>query len=563
MQPKALDLRYSPDPMKKALIPLTIVLLVLCGLGGLAMKSMNASKLAADTALAAANNKSVTQGDLVVTVVETGTVDAIKSVEVKGLVTGRLSKLFVDEGDRVKQGDLIAIIDPKETRLLLQQNQAQLRGAKSGAEKTGISIGQSRLQAKAAYEQALAKLAQMKLALKIQPTLTTSAIKQAQMNLDTSREEQRRLLQSAHPIQLATADSTLREAEANIANSQADYTRQIELEKKGYVSGKVVENAKLALDLAKTRLESARINRDKLDAEFKSELVKAQEQIELSEAALETAKANSIQDEVKRHDYLSALADLERAKAGLRDPEVMEKTRQQDLASVSQLQSVVSDAERQLSETDIRAPISGIVTKKALQVGELATGLSQFSSGTTIVKIEDRTAMRVKLDVNEIDVAKMTVGMPAKVDVDAIPNHTFTGVVRKIAPASKDSSASSSTTTTTSSDSVVKYEVEIVLKDAIPALRSGMSAKCTMEVLNHPNVLLLPLEYVGKDGKKSFVEIPSKKPGGIGERKYIEIGQSSGSQVEILSGVTKGMLVQKPQYKGPARKGAMQFGNDD
>jgi len=549
--------------MKKAIIPLTVVLLALCGLGGLAMKSMSASKTAADATAAAANQKLVEQGDLVVNVVETGTIDAVKSVEVKGLVTGRLSKLFVDEGDHVKQGDLIAIIDPKETRLLLQQNQAQLRGARSGEEKTAISITESRLQVKAAYEQAEAKLAQMRLALKIQPTLTTAAIKQAQMNLDSAEEEKRRLLQSAHPIQLASAISTLNEANANLANSQSDYTRQVELEKKGYVSGKVVENAKLAIDLAQTRLVSARISRDKIDAEFKSELTKAEEAIEQSQAALDTAKANSIQDEVKRHDYLSALADLDRARASLRDPDVMEKSRQQDLATVSQLQSVVSDAERQLSETDIRAPISGIVTKKALQVGELATGLSQFSSGTTIVKIEDRTAMRVKLDVNEIDVARMTLGMPAKVDVDAIPIHSFNGIVRKIAPASKDTAnAASGTTTTASTDSVVKYEVEILLKDAVPQLRSGMSAKCTMVVLNHPHVLLLPLEYIGKDGNKSFVEIPPKKPGGVADRKYIKVGASSGSLVEILSGVTKGTAVQKPQYKGPPRKGAMQVGDD-
>ena len=172
--------------------------------------------------------------------------------------------------------------------------------------------------------------------------------------------------------------------------------------------------------------------------------------------------------------------------------------------------------------------------------------------------------MRVKLDINEIDVAKMTVGMAAKVDVDAIPNHTFNGVVNKIAPASKDTAnATSGTASTTSADAVVKYEVEIVLKDAVPALRSGMSAKCTMEVLNHRNVLLLPLEYVGKDGKKSFVEIPSKNPKENAERKYIEVGPSSGSSVEILSGVTEGTTVQKPQYKGPKRKGAMEFGNDD
>lgn len=530
------------------------------------MKSMSASKAAAAEASAAANQTKVKQGDLLVTVIATGTIDAEKSVEVKGLVTGRLSKLYVDEGDMVKQGDLIAIIDPRETRLLLLQNQAQLRGAISGAEKTRISVIQSRLQAKAAYEQAEAKLAQMELALKIQPTLTTAAIDEAKMNLDSAQEEQKRLLDSAQPTQLAASVSALNEALANLANAQSDYTRQVELEKKGYVSEKVVENARLALDLAKTRLASAKISRDSIDSEFKSELAKAKEQIEQNKASVDTAKANSIQDEVKRHDYLSALADLERAKAGLRDPDVLEKTYQQDLATVSQLQSVVSDAERQLNETDIRAPISGIVTKKELQVGELATGLSQFSSGTTIVKIEDRTAMRVKLDVNEIDVAKMHVGMPARIDVDAIPTHRFHGTVKKIAPASKDASnatSGSSSTTASPSDSVVKYEVEILLTDAVPELRSGMSAKCTMDVINHPNVLLLPLEYVGKEDRKTFVELPPKALGGAATRKYVQVGAASGSEVEILSGVGKDVLVQKPQYKGPARKGAMQFGNDD
>ncbi len=557
-------LRYSPGLMKKAIIPLAVVLLAICGLGGFAMQAMSKAKAAELLKASTAAEKKIATGDLIVDVVETGTIDAVKSVEVKGLVTGRLAKLYVDEGDHVKQGDLIAVIDPKETRLQLMQNEAQLRGAESGAEKDSISIKQSRMNVKAAYEQAQSKLIQMQLAYEIQPTLTTSSIRQADMALQSAQEEKRRLLQSAHPTQLATAQSALNEALSNLDNAKSDYQRQVDLEKKGYVSGKVVENAQLVLDLAKTRLDSARISRDKLDGEFKSELTKADEQIEQSQAALDTAKANSIQDSVKRHDYLSALDDVEKAKAGLRDPDVMEKARQQDLATISQLQSVVSDAQRQLSETDIRAPISGIVTKKALQVGELATGLSQFSSGSTIVKIEDRTAMRVKLDINEIDVAKMTIGMPAKVDVDAIPNHTFNGIVQKIAPASIDSATSTTATTTTAStDSVVKYEVEILLKDALPQLRSGMSAKCTMQVLNHPKVLLLPLEYVGKEGGKSFVEIPSHKPGVNAARQYVVIGASSGSQVEILSGVADGTLVQKPQYKGPPRKGAMQMGNDD
>ena len=551
--------------MKKALIPLAVVLLVICGIGGYAMKAMSAANLKKLMESQDASQTSVSRGDLVVQIVETGTVDAVKSVEVKGLVTGRLSKLFVDEGDMVKQGQLIALIDPKETRLLLQQNEAQLRGARSGAEKTLLSITEDKSTVRSAYESAKAHLAQMELALKIQPTLTTAAITQAQMSLNTAREEKKRLIESAHPTQRASAMNAVNEARANLANTQSDFARQTELEKKGYVSSKVVEDARLGLDLARTRLDSANVALDKLDAEFKSELMKADEQISQSQAALDTAKANTIQDEVKRHDYLSALADVEKARASLQDPAVMEKTHEQDLATVSQLESVVGDAQRQLSETDIRAPISGIVTKKELQVGELATGLSQFSSGTTIVKIEDRTKMRVKLDVNEIDVAKMRVGMPANVDVDAIPSHTFHGIVNKIAPASKDSSTSgaSGAASTPSADAVVKYEVEILLNDATPQLRSGMSAKCSMIVQQSMKALLLPLEYVGKDGKRSFVEIPPKDLKGIAERKYIETGISSGSQVEILSGVSEGVKVQKPQYKGPARKGAMQFGNDD
>ncbi len=549
--------------MKKAIIPLVVVLLAIVGFGAYAMRAMSAAKVAALAKLSASNTKTVEKGDLTVQIVETGTVDSVKSVEVKGLVTGRLQKLFVEEGDHVTQGQLIALIDPLQTKLALEQNQAQLRGARSGAEKTAISIQESRLQVKAAYEQAQARLAQMELALKIQPSLTSNAITQARLSLESAQEEKRRLLTSAHPTQLASAESALREAQANLENVKSDYQRQVDLEKKGYVSGKVVENVQLALALARTRLDSAKVAFDRQDAGFRSELVKAEEQIKQSQAALNTAKANSIQDEIKRHDYLSAQADVERARASLHDPEVMEKSRQQDLATVAQLQSVVGDAERQLRETDIRAPISGIVTKKALQVGELATGLSQFSSGTTIVKIEDRTAMRVKLDINEIDVAKMTLGMAAKVDVDAIPNHTFDGVVSKIAPVSKELANSTGAASPTSSDAVVKYEVEILLKDVTQSLRSGMSAKCTMKVLHHEKVLILPLEYVGKDGGKSFVEIPTKDPKGVAERKYIVIGASSGSNVEILSGISAGTSVQKPQYKGPKRKGAMQFGNDD
>src|SRR5437870_3640895 len=104
--------------MKKVVPILLIVLVLFCGFGSYifrAIKSATAKK-STDNAV------TVSRGDVVNQVVETGTVDAVKTVEVKSRVSGRLAKLLVDEGDHVTVGQLIAVIDPLETKLLVDQN---------------------------------------------------------------------------------------------------------------------------------------------------------------------------------------------------------------------------------------------------------------------------------------------------------------------------------------------------------------------------------------------------------------------------------------------------------
>jgi HlyD family secretion protein len=497
-----------------------------------------------------------------VEVVETGTIDANKTVDVKGLVTGRLAELFVDEGQIVHAHDLVARIDPKETRLQYEESAAQLRGAQSVVDRGVIEIAQRRQSALAGLHQAKVRMDQLRTESDMQPSLTDNSITQAETNLRTSEQEKARLKESIHPTQRASTQSALREAQANYVNAEKDYKRQAELESKGFVSGKVVESAQLALDVARTRLDSARISNDRLEAQLSADIAKADEAVLQAKAALETAKTNRSQNAIKRQDYEQAVEDYNKAKAALDDVDILIKQRQQNIATVDQLSSAVKDAGRQLGETDIRAPIDGVVTKKALQVGELATGLSQFSSGSTIVKIEDRSSMRVRLDVNEIDVARMTVGMKARVDVDAIPNRSFTGVVTKIAPASKDIQADTTTAAaTTSTDSVVKYQVEIKLVDKDAHLRSGMSAKCTLDIVHDENVLKLPIDYVAHDGDRAYVLL-KKGTSANGEKTFVKPGPASGSEIEILDGLKEGDVVVKPPYTGPARKGAMQFGND-
>jgi HlyD family secretion protein len=540
------------------------VLVVLCGGGLYLMRSAMAGK-GKNTG---PKTVMVEKGEIAVQVVETGTVDAVKAVEVKSRVQGRVKELLVEEGTVVHAGQRIAVIDPQETQLRVEQDEAQLRGAQSAVERSTIEISQRKITTRAAYERAKMRVAQLEKELGIQPTLTRTSIQASETAYQTALQARDQLIGSTQPNDRTAAQSSVDEATANESNARREYDRKKGLLEKGYVAQRDVDDAQLQLSLASTRLQSAKDRLSRLEAQQDLERKQADQRVLQTKADLERAQANSIQDDVKRKDYESALQSLREAQAGLRDVEAFEKGRRQSEATVSQLQSVLRDSKRQLGETDILSPLDGVVTKKLVQVGELVASLSSFSSGTPIVRVEDRTSMLVKLDINEIDVAKLSIGMDAEVSVDALPSQKFKGKISKIAPASKTTGA----TTPTAAGPVVKYEVEVRLANADERLKSGMSAKCTMNSAKRTDVLKIPLEYLGKDGEKYYVALADEgadlpagappKPIGTPKRAYVTIGLQNSNSVEILSGVAAGTTIYKPLFTGPKRKGA-QFGPGD
>jgi len=537
--------------MNTRAIGIGVGVVLLCGLGMVALRGMAGG----GPKKAAAATYTVAKNDLNVTVVENGLIDAVKSVEVKGRVDGRLAQLLVDEGDYVTQGQLIAVIDPLETKLKVEQNAAQLRGAQSNEARSRLEQVQKLELNQAALAQAQAKARQLKLELESQPVATRAAIAEAQATLATAQEERRRLVESAQPTQRASTQTALDEAKANLANAESEYKRQTELLNDGYTSKRSVETAKLNIDLARTRLASAEVSLKRLDAQLAVEVAKVDAQIRQAEASLRRAQANANQDAIKVEDYKSALAEVERAKANLMDSQILAKTTENSAATVAQLASILSDSQRQLRETEVRAPISGIVTKKGLQVGELATGLSSFSSGTTIVKIEDRSAMRVKLNINEIDAASLHIGLPANIVVDALPDAKLSGTVSRIAAASVDANkdTTSGGTAAVSTDAVVKYEVEVELSAPVKELRSGMSAKVSIPLSEKKSVVSIPTDYVKrKDGRTTVLVV---KKGEEPEEREVELGAAVGTMIQVKTGLGEGDIIEKPTYDGPARKG--------
>jgi RND family efflux transporter MFP subunit len=504
----------------------------------------------------------VSRQNLEVKVVETGSIDAVQAVEVKSRVSGRLKKLYVEEGDTVKAGQLIAEVDPKETQLQLQQNQAQLRGAQSSVARSSVEIAQRRQTVVAEYKQAQIRVDQLRAQSDAQPTLTRATISSAKAGLDSAKQEIDRLKNTSQPNARSADTASFNEAQANYNNVKSEYDRQKNLLDLGYVSQKVVENASLNLEVARLKLAQAQDSHNRLESQLRSEMSKAEESQRQAQAEYDRAVASQFQDKTKRQDYENAIAELAKARAALKDVDALEAGRRQGQAGVDQLASVVADAERNLGETEIRAPMDGIVTKKETLEGELVTGLSAFTSGTPIVRIEDRKALRVTLNINEIDTAKLKEKMKSNVVVEAIPGVVFKGTVRRIAPASNNTG---STTTTASSDSVVRYHVEIWLDDADPRLRSGMSARCTVMVAQKNNALTLPVDFVAKDDKGSFVMVPQSDPKSKQPPKRVDVkrGLETGALVELVSGVTGGQKVERPAFNGPARKGFMQMGADD
>ncbi len=543
--------------MKKVALVLVVVLIVICGAGAYFMSAQQAAKKKLEDA-----KKSIVKverGEILRKVVETGTVDAVKAVEVRSRATGRLLRMFVEEGDFVKKGQLIAIIDPQETQFRVDQDSATLSGARSSLARQQVEIEQRRVTAKAAYDSAVARLAELKNDLKAQPQLTNASIRQAKANLDAAKQAHEQLLRTTQPNARTEAERALEDAKVGHDTADREYRRVENLVAQGYVAGQRLDTAKQELTAAKSRLRIAQEQMDRLDNQQRLERSRSEETIKQAQAEYDRATVNSIQDLNKKHEVEQAMASVEQAHAGLRDVEALLHARGETSANMTRLSSVLADSRRQLNETRIIAPVDGVIAKRYLEIGDLVTGLSGFSQGTAIFRIEDRNAMRVRLEINEIDTARLQVGMKATVSVDALPEAKFTGIVKQIAPASTSLTATTQGAAA-SSESVVKYQVEVWLDNVDKSLRSGMSAKCTMEVLRKDNVLRLPVEYVGKDKEGSFVMLKGKD--GKATRTPIQAGASSGAYIEIISGVSEGAEVDRPPFSGPARQGFMQAGGD-
>jgi HlyD family secretion protein len=156
--------------------------------------------------------------------------------------------------------------------------------------------------------------------------------------------------------------------------------------------------------------------------------------------------------------------------------------------SVDQANASLREASSSLGKTTIYAPMSGRVTRLNVENGETAIQGTLNKDAATLLTIADMSVLETKVKVDETDVARISLGDSAVIQIDAFPDTTFVGRVVEIS-----NSAVKSATAQTTTDQAVDYEVTIQLVNTPIETRPDFSATAKIITDTRKNVLSIPI----------------------------------------------------------------------
>lgn len=289
-----------------------------------------------------------------------------------------------------------------------------------------------------------------------------------------------------------------------------------------------------------------------------------------SKANLKRAEAQFIRAELEYNrneklykDKVISDSDWEQIQANfLTSQNDLEAANQSVLAAefiVKSSQATVSEAAENLRLTNVYSPVTGIVSKLLVEKGERVVGTQQMA-GTEMLRLADLSRMEVRVNVNENDIIRISMGDATIIDVDSYSSSgkKFKGIVTSIA---------NSANTKASPDAVTEFEVKIrILNESYADLisernkypfRPGMTASVDIITQKKDNVLSVPLAAVttredqvieGPDGSTKSKELIFIIENGRAKIAEIKTGISDFDNIEILDGVTEGVEVISGPY---------------
>jgi len=202
--------------------------------------------------------------------------------------------------------------------------------------------------------------------------------------------------------------------------------------------------------------------------------------------------------------------------------------------AVAQAKEALKVAEDQLRYSQIVSPIDGTVIQRTIRAGEtVVPGTMATFDEKALLLVADMSTLIAKVELNQIDVAKVRLGQDVTLTLDALPGKTYSAKVSKIAPAA----------ITPKGKETDIFPVEATLDPgALTDIKPGMTADVKFHIDVRKGVLKLPIEAVTKEEGKFYVsKLVEKHPGKAktAEKLEIKVGVRNDREQEILSGVAE------------------------
>jgi HlyD family secretion protein len=531
----------------------------------------------------------VQRGAVISTVSADGTVEPPGELSLAFPRSGRVVEIVVDEGAHVRRGQLLARIDDRSERAELDATRSELASARARLQQTR----EGRTALELAENQRLAEESR-------------TAVRSAERDLTNARQVGRTdvaaLRRAVARAQVSGERADLRASELRLAQERGEVVRLehhyaderaradryrgqlldlIERESDARAEGDLDEVTDLEADVtaAQTRLEAAQSDEQTAKSDLETARANVRtyiSDVESDRVALRDA-GRSLGDErdnlangiaTAQQEVDAARNSLAESQAELRVQIAANRVDEQgpraaelaaDLANIATAQASVEAAVKALDDTQLRAPVDGVIGKVDARVGELVGGGlssldgatrsdeeagssgSQAGSGASrrsdedtdsdaVITLTQTEGLEVEVPFNETDAARLRPGDPATISVDAVPDRKFAARVASIEPVD------------TVINNVVTYEATLVLDSPQASLRPGMTATAEVIVDRVDHALTLPKDAV-RTPQGANPTVTVVRPDGLQQERLVVTGLEGDSNVQVIGGVGLGERV--------------------
>ncbi|MDI6603118.1 MAG: efflux RND transporter periplasmic adaptor subunit [Patescibacteria group bacterium] len=461
----------------------------------------------------------VEKQDLVQEISVVGKVKPVESINLAFERTGVLSSVFIETGQKVEKGTLLAQLDITDAEKRVEDAKVNLENAKLALDK--INLQKEQLLRgdilNKVYEEGLTVLSGF-----YDKTMTIlDSLDNILFGTELDGREQNIKYYAEYNEKFSSVSDRLwrlyQEAEKLHKDGLIDY--QLAKRGSGDIRNKAIKTGyDLAVKLAEIIKSTRDIVRNLQDFLIKEGLVHGKESI-INEHASTLAQYDLIVDGCLKNliviintinDYYDTTESLP---LEIKTQELLVKQRENELV----------DAKNNLAKYFLYSPINGVISRQDLRVGEVVT------ANVPVVEIISDSEFEIVADIYEEDIVKIEIGSLTEISLPAFPKKVFKGKVIFIEPAEKIV------------DGVVYYEIRIGFDEDPPkGIKPTMTADIIIQTEKRENVLVVPREAIKRVGGKTIVEVFIDD---LIQEREVEVGLRGDEMVEIISGLEKGEKV--------------------